>query len=239
MKRIAVIVPAHNEAELLPRCLVAMSRAAARVAPVPVEVVVVADACTDGTAALAAAAGASVVVVHARNVGRARAAGAEHALRAGPDGLWLATTDADSRVGPDWLRRQVRHARAGAGLVVGTVAVDDWAVWPAGLPARYESLYRSAVSGTSHGHVHGANLGFSAEAYRAAGGFPAVTHDEDRELVRRAAEAGVTIVRDPRHPVRTSARQTGRAPLGFAAYLTALSTEKILADRVALDPAEC
>jgi len=213
-----VIVPAHDEQELLPGCLAALSRAAARVAPVPVEVVVVADACTDRTAAIAAAAAAEVVVVRARNVGSARAAGVAHALRSGPDGLWLATTDADSRPGPDWLRRQLRHARAGAGLVTGTVRVEDWTHWPAGLPVRYESAYRAAPE-----HVHGANLGFSAGAYLAAGGFPAVTHDEDQVFVRRAAAAGVPIVHDPGGPVRTSARPTGRAPHGFAAYLATLA----------------
>ena len=209
MNRIAVVVPAHNEEELLPGCLAALAGAG---------IVVVADACTDRTAGIAAAAGAEVVVVNERNVGRARAAGVEHALRGGADGLWLATTDADSRVGPGWRDRQLWHARAGAGLVVGAVAVDDWACWAAGLPARYESLYRR-----SDDHVHGANLGFSPAAYRAAGGFPGVTHDEDQIFVRRAIEAGVRVVRDPAALVHTSSRAVSRAPHGFATHLGVLA----------------
>ena len=118
MNRVAVVVPAHDERDLLPACLAALAVAADRIAPVPVEIVVVADACTDDTAALAAAAGAHVVLVHERNVGHARAAGMAHALRHGPGGLWLATTDADSRVGPGWLAWHRRHSSPGGPLAV-------------------------------------------------------------------------------------------------------------------------
>ena len=67
-----VVVPAHNEEELLPACLAAL-REAAGVAGVPVRLLVVADACTDATAAVAAAGGAEVIRIRARNVGAARA----------------------------------------------------------------------------------------------------------------------------------------------------------------------
>ena len=222
MNRIAVVVPAHDEEELLPTCLAALAVAAAAV-PAPVEVIVVADACADATATIAADAGAEVVTLTARNVGRARHAGMRHALRRGADGLWLATTDADSTVPPAWLAWHLAHARAGAGLVAGTVLVDDWAGRPPGLPARYETAYRRLLTGTGHEHVHGANLGCAAETYLATGGFPPLTHDEDRALIRRAADLGVPVVADSRCPVRTSSRAAGRAPHGFAAALTALS----------------
>ena len=39
-------------------------------------------------------------------------------------GAWLAYADADSRVPEDWLVRQLRHAREGADVLVGTVTVD-------------------------------------------------------------------------------------------------------------------
>ena len=222
MNRIAVVVPAHDEQDLLPACLAALAVAAERVAPVPVEVIVVADACTDDTAALAAAAGAHVLTVQERNVGHARAAGMAHALRHGPDGLWLATTDADSRVGPAWLGWQLRAARAGTDLLIGTVEVDDWAPWPEALRAVYETAYRRAVTGDGHSHVHGANLGCSARAYQAAGGFPAVAHDEDRALITRFVATGARVVTDSRCPVMTSARRVARAPSGFAAHLAGL-----------------
>lgn len=77
MTRLAVVVPAHNEQDLLPACLYSLAVAAARL-PVTVELIVVADACTDDTAALAAAAGTTVLTTTARNVGKARAAGMRH-----------------------------------------------------------------------------------------------------------------------------------------------------------------
>ncbi|MCO8274879.1 glycosyltransferase family 2 protein [Actinoplanes sp. TRM 88003] len=214
--RIAVVVPAHNEHDLLPACL---SSLYAATSPVPVEIVVVADACTDDTAALAAAAGATVITTDARNVGRARAAGMEHALRAGTDGLWLATTDADSRVAPEWLLWHLTHAASGADLLAGTVLVDDWAAWPAALPGLYDSQYA-----TTDAHVHGANLGIAAATYRAVGGFRPLAHDEDRDLITRVRATGAHVVADATCPVVTSARADGRAPLGFSSHLTGLAS---------------
>jgi glycosyltransferase involved in cell wall biosynthesis len=228
VRRGAVVVPAHDEAALLAGCLAALRRAIER-AGAPARLIVVADACGDDTAGIAAAGGAEVILIGDRNVGRARAAGFDRALEGGSadgvDGLWLATTDADSRVPPGWLRWQLRHAAAGADLVVGTVEVDDWAGWPAPLASRYQRRYRANVAGHRHEHVHGANLGFSAAAYVAAGGFPGLAHDEDRALVDRVRAGGGRVVTDARCPVRTSARPDGRAPHGFAAHLLSLAVE--------------
>ena len=138
LSRFAVVVPAHNEQDLLPECLAALQVAAAGVSAAT-EVIVVADTCSDATAARARAAGAEVVQIGAGNVGRARAAGMAYALRHGGAGLWLATTDADSRVAPGWLGRHGRHATGGTGVLVGTVEVRDWTPWPAAVRDAYES----------------------------------------------------------------------------------------------------
>jgi glycosyltransferase involved in cell wall biosynthesis len=74
VNRVGVVVPAHDERDLLPACLAALAVAAARVAPVPVEVIVVADACTDDTEELAAAAGAHVLTVRTAPTWAARPA---------------------------------------------------------------------------------------------------------------------------------------------------------------------
>ncbi|MFI5842526.1 glycosyltransferase [Catenuloplanes sp. NPDC051500] len=236
MNRVAVVVPAHDEQDLLPACLAALHRAADALGRTPVEIVVVADHCRDRTAELAAGAGAEVVTVAHRNVGRARAAGVAHAVRHGPAGLWVACTDADSRVGADWLRWQLRHAEDGAGLLLGTVEVDDWASWPTTLPARYEARYRRKITGAVHGHVHGANLGFPAETYLAVGGFPGLAVAEDRVFAKRVRDGGARVVTDPSCPVRTSARPRGRARHGFASYLTALSGVRSAAPRIRPEP---
>ena len=54
IEAVGVVVPAHNEETLLPACLMALQRAVSAVG-VPVQVLVVADTCTDQTAVTARA----------------------------------------------------------------------------------------------------------------------------------------------------------------------------------------
>ena len=221
-----VVVPAHNEEELLPACLAAL-RSAADVAGVPVRLLVVADACTDATAAVAAAAGAEVIRIRARNVGAARAAGMARLLgRTGgtdPAAMWLATTDADTVVPPGWLRRQLSYADQGWDVVLGTVTVTDWAGHPPHAPAVFEARY--AFGAGPHPHVHGANLGIRASAYLAAGGFRPLRTAEDHALLAAATEAGCQVLQAADITVETSARRQARAPRGFSHALRALAAE--------------
>jgi glycosyltransferase involved in cell wall biosynthesis len=219
------VVPAHDEEEMLPGCLAALRAAATRLAPVPVRLLVVADACGDATAEHARRGGAEVIAVQARNVGAARAAGFAAALRqtrgANPASVWLATTDADTIVPPDWLARQLGHARQGWDVVVGTVEVSDWAGHPAHVPRLFAARY--AHGPDPHPHVHGANLGMTAAAYRAAGGFRGIPTAEDHALVQALDAVGQRILRTADVPVVTSARRQGRAPAGFSDLLTTLA----------------
>jgi glycosyltransferase involved in cell wall biosynthesis len=221
---VGVVIPAHDEEDLLPSCLAAVRLAAAPLAGLAVHVVVVADACTDQTAALARAGGAAVLEIGARNVGAARAAGVAEVLRRtgplDPASVWLATTDADTLVPPCWLTRQLRYAEGGWDAVVGTITVTDWRQYPAGVPPRFQQLYTTA--GPTHPHVHGANLGFSAAAYLAAGGFGPARTAEDHALVNALAAAGRRVLRTTTVSVVTSARRRARAPHGFSHLLSAL-----------------
>lgn len=212
-----MIVPAHDERANLPAALQAIRRAAAS-APVPVEVVVVLDACTDGTTVPEPAADV-VLEVQARNVGAARRAGMTAALRTGPAGLWLMCTDADSLVPVDWVERHLHHAARGADLVVGTVKVADWTGWSADLAGEYQRRYLRRTGRRGHGHVHGTNLGISATAYQELGGFAELTTGEDVDLVRRARRRRLRVLSALDVPVTTSARADPRAPDGFGAYL--------------------
>ncbi|BBY31676.1 glycosyltransferase [Mycolicibacterium sediminis] len=226
-RRIVVVVPAHDEAADLPRCLEAIGVASAH-APCPVLVVVVLDACDDGSAELAGRFGPDVhfVEVDERNVGAARAAGFAYARAAhGTEGIdestiWYATTDADTAVDPGWLTSQ---ARSGADMVLGLVRIADWRRTPGSAIRRYLEAYRAKVWPDGHAHVHGANMGFRADAYWATGGFASMASDEDVDLVRRFEAHGFDVHRDRRLSVATSARAVGRAPRGFAAHLRSMS----------------
>jgi hypothetical protein len=225
IERVGVVVPARDEQDLLPRCLDALEVAIERLTDardVAVDTVVVLDRCVDASLSIATARDfVTAVEVGAGNVGLARAAGCAEVLRGTrPDGygaLWLASTDADSRVPPAWLLRQVELAEQGVEVVLGTVTVDDWS----GHPPWVEGRWRASYDGSDgHRHVHGANVGCRADAYLAAGGFLALSCDEDVALVTALADR--VIVRTGEISVVTSARQSARAEGGFADYLAQL-----------------
>ena len=184
---IAVIVPAHNEQADICACLRALVRASrcAHLQGEAVLLVVVLDACTDGTGDMARHMGAQTVAVFARNVGVARAAGAELAIDAGA--RWLAFTDADTLVAPDWLSTQLA---LGHDAVCGTVAVLDWGSYGARMRAHYDATYNDS---DGHHHIHGANLGVSAAAYARVGGFPPLASSEDVALVQALEDVGASI----------------------------------------------
>lgn len=219
-----VVVPAHDEEELLPACLRAVRRAAAAIS-IPVHVIVVADTCIDRTVATARAYGATVISIRARNVGVARAAGMTRLLgltaRHDPAATWLATTDADTLVPSGWLRRQLEYADAGWDVVLGTVTVADWDGHPPHVPDTFERRY--AFGAGPHPHVHGANLGIRASAYLAAGGFPPLCTAEDHALLAAAAGAGCAVLQAGDLPVETSSRRQARAPGGFGHLLRTLA----------------
>ncbi|QBS40860.1 glycosyltransferase family 2 protein [Nocardia sp. CS682] len=212
--RIVVVVPVRNEGRLLPNCLAALARAAAQV-EVPVRTQLVLDACTDESEGVPPPE-IEVIRVEERNVGAARAHGFRQAGAHCGAETWFATTDADSQVDELWLRRQVDYARAGSDVVAGIVEVRDWAEHTTATRQRYEDEYRTSGP---HGHVHGANLGFRADAYWRVGGFQHLRTGEDVDLVTRMVADGARIAWAEDVRVTTSARRAGRAPQGFAAHL--------------------
>jgi glycosyltransferase involved in cell wall biosynthesis len=223
IRAVGVVVPAHDEQQLLPACLSSLRVAARHPAlrQVQVHLVPVLDACSDDSGAVAAGA----LEVQARNVGVARAAGfaevlAREAGRA-PGELWLATTDADSTVPTDWLAEQLRLAALGAEVVAGTVRVQDWTGQPAAVRRRFGRTYGSP--GQGHPHVHGANLGMSAIAYLDAGGVPPLALAEDRALVDALRIRARRLVATGRIPVTTSGRRESRTVGGFADHLRGLA----------------
>jgi cellulose synthase/poly-beta-1,6-N-acetylglucosamine synthase-like glycosyltransferase len=183
--------------------------------------VVVLDACDDGSDSLAEQFGPEVhfVSIDAGNVGAARAAGFEYAASVcDSERTWYATTDADSVVGANWL---VQMAAPGADMVLGVVRVPVWRHFNVEVARRYLHGYHS--KGQGHNHIHGANMGFRADAYWKVGGFQALATGEDVDLVERFEAAGMCIHRDAELSVATSDRRDGRAPGGFAHHLRELS----------------
>ncbi len=57
---------------------------------------------------------------------------------------------------------------SGADMVLGTVRIPVWRL-PVEVARRYLAAYNS--KGPGHDHIHGANMGFRADAYWSVGGF--------------------------------------------------------------------
>ena len=210
---LGIVIPVHNEEDLLGSCLEAVVKAAAspKLRRERVHTLVVLDSCTDDSERIAAGLGVQTVKVEARNVGIARALGAQHCLDRGA--RWLAFTDADTLVSPDWLAEQLDQR---SDAVCGTVAVTDWTGHPPQLALHFKTSYTDAPG---HRHIHGANLGVSAKAYREAGGFPPLACSEDVALVHALQACGASIAWSAAPRVVTSARKNFRAAGGFGATL--------------------
>ncbi|MFT4173031.1 MAG: glycosyltransferase [Rhodocyclaceae bacterium] len=216
---IAVIVPAHNERVHLPRTLTALLQASRHpdLKGEEVRVLVVLDACDDGSADVVAAFDVAALHTAVRNVGAARARGADRMLAEGA--RWLAFTDADTVVAPTWLASQLA---LGADAVCGSVAVEDWTPHGAQGETVRACFAHAYTDADGHRHIHGANLGVSATAYRAAGGFAPLACGEDVALVAALTQIGARIAWSAAPRVVTSARTDARARGGFGDTLLAL-----------------
>lgn len=240
--RVDIVIPARDEAVLLPRALASVRRAVryasrmlvspppeARPAPrsclpgtrleragLDATVTVVADRCADGTVAIARRGADRVLEVSASSVGEARHRGSEdpHAV---PADRWVLASDADSMVPEHWLLEHLKHMSDGADAVAGHVRVDDWTERAPELAELYEAEYARRTD-----HVHGANLGISGAAYAELGGFRPLAVGEDQDLVDRCRGAGFRVDTCALAPVVTSARRVPRARDGFSAHLDAL-----------------
>ena len=222
IRRVGVVVPAHNEERVMGRCLAAIRAATASVS-VPVSTLVVLDDCCDRTERICRSFQVDVLGVQAQSVGVARHTGISRLLSGVMDAesIWVANTDADSVVPPTWLRDQLTLAHTGADVVVGTVGLTDHE----GMSSKqFEDLYNAGLTSTGeHAHVHGANFGIRASSYLRVGGFPPLAVHEDRSLLARLAGSDIAVVRSSWIRVATSSRLKGRCEGGFASTLRNLS----------------
>jgi uncharacterized protein YjbJ (UPF0337 family) len=233
VRLVVVVIPVRDEVDRVAACLDALSMAIAELAtsvgPLAVgprvRTVVVLDRCTDGTAQVVAGyPWVETVTSDAGRVGAARALGVQAALDTEvvpPQSIWVATTDADSRVPPAWLRHQLDLATEGVDLFRGLVEPD-----PAECgSAAYDAWSSAYIRADGHAHVHGANLGVRADAYQLCGGFDELAAlDEDVALMRTAQLRSLRVVASAQAPVATSGRLRSRVEGdGFAGYLRRLT----------------
>jgi hypothetical protein len=231
VRQVLVVVPARDEEALVGGCLDSLEAAVGHLQgsrhACRVRVVVALDTCTDATAAVVAQRPwVHAVRVDLGVVGAVRAAGVAAGLRllaeAGsvPPGerVWLAHTDADTRVPLGWLTSQVALAARGVDLVVGSAEPDPLDLEPTVLAV----WHARHVLGEGHGFVHGASIGVRLSSYAEVGGFRPLAVHEDVDLVRRVRATGAVWRSTDRTRVRTSGRRQGRLSGGFADALAAI-----------------
>ena len=232
--RIAICVPARNEAALLPRLLTGLAAQAGNEAFV---LCLLLDGCTDESERVVTAHRAivpyAIVTRHipadaVPNAGRARSAAMALGLETvGADGILL-STDADSVPAPDWVATNL------AALDIADVAVG-LIVRSGGMPSpvqdRIEAYYDGLArlrrlldpipweSARPHHYTSAASLACSARTYAALGGFEPVSAGEDGRLVDAAHRLGLRVRRDGTIRVETSTRREGRALGGLAGHL--------------------
>ncbi len=241
-----VVVPARDEEQRIAGCLEALATQRG-LAPESWEVLLVLDDCGDRTheVARATAARHPALTLHTlhgpgRGSGGARALGMDAAcarlLSLGRPGGLIASTDADTRVTPTWLARQLELTRAGARAIGGRIElcpVEREALPSAVLAGHTERSRRrfarllaaQAPAGSVHDHwqFSGASMAVTAETYTEVGGLGEGTHSEDEHLERALLERSVPIERHLDVRVVTSARLDGRASHGLARVLRELA----------------
>jgi glycosyltransferase involved in cell wall biosynthesis len=135
MIEISLIIPAHNEAKLLPRLLDSVEAARLRFhgGAEAVEIIVADDASTDGTAELAAARGCTVVPVGKRRIACARNGGAGAAR-----GRILCFVDADMQIHPESFNA-IHAVMERRDVIAGATGVRPER-WSAGIAATFAAF---------------------------------------------------------------------------------------------------
>ncbi len=184
---ISFIVPAYNEERLLDRTLTAI-QAAARDLSTPYELIVVDDASTDRTAAVAEAAGARVVRGEWRQISRVRNAGARAST-----GDILIFVDADTVAPASVVRATISAIESGA--VGGGACVMPEGRLPWWVPFAFRT-FNFAMRRC--GWAYGCYLFCTRPAFLATGGFDeGLFATEEIAFSRALGRIGrVTILRD-------------------------------------------
>ncbi|TCZ72738.1 glycosyltransferase [Flaviaesturariibacter aridisoli] len=171
-----VLVPARNEAAHLPQLLEALL--AQQYPAECFEVLVLDDHSSDGTAAIAEAAGGNVRVLRLPPGVEGKKAAITQGVNAA-HGPWIVTTDADCLPGPLWLRHFAASSERAA-FVAAPVRYQHLRT----LCDRFQALdfltlqgiTAASVASGFHSMCNGANLAYSKEAFLEAGGFAGIDH---------------------------------------------------------------
>lgn len=232
---LSVIVPVYQGGQLLPDTLEALARS--NLPRRHWELIVVDDASTDGTSAIAAKWADHVVTLEGwpRGPGYARNRGVEVS-----QGEWVAFVDADVRVHRDTLQQFVEAIESDPGADAVFGAYDDSPPAPGFLSAYRNLLHRHVhLMGAGNAETFWAGCGaVRRSAFVTAGGFDAARYPrpqiEDIEFGYRLRDGGSRIRLRPEITGTHLKRWTFLAALRTDLYDRGIPWVRLLIDRRAL-----
>lgn len=189
LQTISFVVPVRNDAERLRRCLASI--AANQFPPSSVHVIVADNGSKDGSAEVAAQAGAVVLVLPGLPVARLRNEAASHAT-----GDVLAFVDADHEVGPGWIAAALQglgeSAAVGIGAMCHAPASGTW------VQRAYDRFRQRPACLVEVEWLGAGNLAVTADAFNSVGGFDTTLETcEDVDLCNRLRARGGRLVAEP------------------------------------------
>lgn len=216
--RLSIVIPAYNEEKYLPACLNDVLAEVARSRdPDDIEVLVVDNASTDATAAIAdAMPGVSVVHEPVKGLTRARQAGLEAA-----SGDIIAFVDADTRMPAGWIGRVLRAFERTPNVVCvsGPYIYYDAAPWQRAMVRLYWIFLASPAYWMTRYMVVGGNFAVRRSALKEIGGFDTsiAFYGEDTNIARRLKATG-RVKFLLRLPMPTSSRRLAAEGITSTAF---------------------
>lgn len=166
----------------------------------------------------------------------------------------IITTDADSIVNRDFVKKHLEGLSGPIGMVCGNIKMNQ--IEQARLPKEFllqnkaeetywhlSSQLRNIIDPDPinpwphHCHVSGANMSVKAEVYRRIGGLPKIDAGEDRALEQRIKQYDYAVYYSDEAVVTTSYRLFGRAKNGMASTLSQRIRKKDFSCDSRLEPA--
>lgn len=191
--RISIVIPAYNEEELLPQCLTAIMPQAKRL---DAEVIVVNNNSTDQTVAIAHRFGAKVINESRQGYVFALDNGVRHA-----SGEFIAVTDADTVVSPDWLECiQKNFNQPGVAGITGPTLFKDM-------------LIINWIEKILPCELWGSNMAFRKSSFLQVGGFDLGVNISTEIILHHKLEKLGKIIYDKKLQVTTSSRRYQKQPL--------------------------
>lgn len=189
--RYSVIVPAYNTEHTIGACVAALR---AQQFGQPYEIIVIDDGSTDGTAAVARAAGATVITTPNGRPAAARNVGTRAAI-----GEIICCTDADCIPHPDWLR-QITFPLADPDIIAckGSYATRQTELVARFVQLEYEDKYDLLRTEKYIDFIDTYSAAYRRETLLECGGFDErFDYLEDQELSFRLAAKGYKMVFQP------------------------------------------